>query len=483
MSGFAEYDQYDGLGLAELVAKGDVTPTELLDEALKRSEAVQPDLNFLSISCAEEARAQIDAGLAEGPFKGVPFLLKDLHLLLTGTRTTYGSAAFQDHTADHNSTLTERYLKAGLVIFGKSNSPEFGLTASTEPRLFGPTRNPWNTEYSAGGSSGGASSAVASGVLPIANASDGGGSIRIPAAACGLFGFKPTRARTPAGPDRGEGWGSLSISHAVSRSVRDNAALLDATSGYALGDPYGVGTGRGDAPGAFLAATRTKPERLRIAFSTKTLAGEPIDPACAAGVERAAKMLSDLGHEVEEAAPDIPVADLRLAQAVLVCANTALTVTLREEALGRPLGPDDLETVTTAMVEAGKNFSAVDYARSTVTIHRLGRIMGAFHQRYDVFLQSTLGTRVPKIGVLDLMRSDLDAYFEDVGRTAGLTPLANMTGQPSMSLPLHWDEAGLPVGIMATAGFGEDALLFSLAAQLEEAHPWADKRPPVWSGA
>ena len=234
---FKEYDEFDAIGLAGLVQSKEVSSEDLLEEAIERNERVNPQTNAVVHKHYDEARELIKKGLPDGPFKGVPFLLKDLHLMLTNTKLTNGSNLFKDNIADHNSTLVDRYLKAGLVIFGKTNTPEFGLTVTTEPELYGPTRNPWNLNYSSGGSSGGAASAVASGVVPFANASDGGGSIRIPASCCGLVGLKPTRARTPFGPDRGEGWAGQSISHCVSRTVRDSAALLDATTGPAPGDP------------------------------------------------------------------------------------------------------------------------------------------------------------------------------------------------------------------------------------------------------
>lgn len=300
MSGFSDYGKYDGLGLAALVKRGEVAPVELLDEAIARTEAINPKINAVIMKHYDEARAQIARGLPDGPFKGVPFLLKDLHLLLEGTITTYGSALYQGYRAGHNSTLTQRYLDAGLVIFGKTNSPEFGLAGTTEPRLYGPTRNPWNLAHSAGGSSGGAAAAVAAGILPVANASDGGGSIRIPASACGLFGMKPTRGRTPMGPDRGEGWGGMSIAHVVSRSVRDSAAMLDATAGDAPGDPYA-------APARarpFLDEVGAPTGKLRIAFSTRRPNGTESHPDVVKAVEEAARLCESLGHIVEEAAPE-----------------------------------------------------------------------------------------------------------------------------------------------------------------------------------
>ncbi|MEQ9518105.1 MAG: amidase family protein [Parvibaculum sp.] len=475
MGQFKEYEKYDGLGLAALVAKGDVSAVELLDEAIERTEARNPKLNAVVIKNYDEARKQIKDGLPDGPFKGVPFLLKDLHLLLKDTMTSYGSAAWDGYVADHNSTLTDRYLKAGLVIFGKTNSPELGLTGTTEPRLYGATHNPWNLEHSPGGSSGGAAAAVAGGIIPVANASDGGGSIRIPASACGLFGLKPTRGRTPMGPDRGEGWGGQSISHVVSRTVRDSAALLDATTGAEPGDPY--------APPhqarSFLEEMGARPERLRIAVNAKRPDGTLPEPEVVEAINKAAKQLEDLGHHVEEAIPPIDAAVLGDHQASIIGANVALTLDQRAEQLGRPLTKNDVENVTWLIAEAAKGRTSVDYAKASLFMHQMGRMMGRFMTEYDVYLSPVMGTPPPKLGVLDMTTDDVGTYLGNLTKIMPYTAIFNMTGQPSMSMPLHWTKDGLPVGTMFTARFGEDATLLRLAAQLEAAHPWAHKRPSM----
>src|SRR5579871_6392796 len=295
---FKEYGNFDAVGLAELVRKKEVTPQELLDEAVARTETIDPKINAVVVKHYDYARRQIEKGLPEGPFTGVPFLLKDLDLL-EGTRTTFGASLYKDEVANHNGTLAQRFLNAGLTIFGKSASPEFGLMPTTEPRVHGPTRNPWNPAHSSGGSSGGAAAAVAARILPVAHASDGGGSIRIPASCCGLFGLKPTRARNPLGPDFGDIMGGLPVEHAITRSVRDSAALLDATNGPDVGDPYCA------PPPArpFLQEVGADPGRLRIAFTTVAPTGVPIHPDCVAAVQAAAKLCSELGHEVTEGAP------------------------------------------------------------------------------------------------------------------------------------------------------------------------------------
>jgi amidase len=298
---FKEYGNYDGLGLAALVKKGEVSASELLDAAIARTEAVDPTINAVVVRHDDYARRQIQMGLPAGPFAGVPFLIKDLNYL-AGTRTTSGASIYKDFVAQGDNTIAQRFVAAGVTIYGKSSSPEFGLMPTTESRLFGPTRNPWNPAHSSGGSSGGAAAAVAARILPVAHATDGGGSIRIPASACGVFGMKPTRARTPAGPDRGQGWGGFSVGNVVSISVRDSAAMLDAIQGPELTSPY-------HAPqpaGPFLAEVGRDPGRLRICFTDKSPYGDAIDPEVAAGVRDVATMLSKLGHHVEEKAPVLP---------------------------------------------------------------------------------------------------------------------------------------------------------------------------------
>ncbi|MCE7999558.1 MAG: amidase [Rhodobiaceae bacterium] len=473
MGNFKEYEEHDALGLAQRVAQGDVTATELLEEAIERTEAINPKINAVVLKHYDEARKLISDGLPDGPFKGVPFLLKDLHLLWEGTVTTYGSGAFEGYVADHNTTLTDRYLDAGLVLFGKTNSPELGLTGTTEPRLYGPTRNPWGLEYSPGGSSGGAAAAVAAGILPLANASDGGGSIRIPASACGLFGLKPTRGRTPAGPDRGEGWAGMSISHCVSKTVRDSAALLDATTGMAPGDPYLPP----EPERPFLQEVGAPTGKLRIAFNTKRSDGTKPDPEVEKSILETAKLCESLGHEVVEAAPSIDPEAMGNAQATIIGANVALTLQQRGEALGRSLTENDVEHITWLMANAAKGNTSTDYAAATLFIHQMGRMMGMFMQNHDIYLCPVLGTPPPKLGVLDMMTEDVGTYLTNLGKIMPYAGLFNMTGQPSMSVPLHCTPDGLPVGVMFTGRFGEDATLIRLAAQLEEAKPWRDRKP------
>jgi amidase/6-aminohexanoate-cyclic-dimer hydrolase len=473
MSGFKEFGDYDAVGLAELVRKGEVSAIELLDEAIARLDAVEPKLNAAPIRHDDFAREQIGRGLPNGPFRGVPFLLKDL-TPLAGTRTTYGSRAYRDYVADHSSTLVERYLEAGLTIFGKTSMPEFGLTFTTEPVAHGPTRNPWNLDHSTGGSSGGAAAVVAARVLPIAHATDGGGSIRVPASCCGVFGLKPTRARTPMGPDRMEGWAGMTSAHAVSISVRDSAALLDAVAGVELGGPYGP-----PAPERpFLDEVGRDPGRLRIAFSDRQPDGSAIDPEVAAATRQTAALLESLGHRVEEQALRLTV-DSRPAQRAIICANAALTLRRRAAEIGRVLTLDDLEFVTFTMAEIGAKTSAPDYVAAVTAIHQTGRQLAEFFSDFDVFLAPTLNLPPLPLGALDMMSRDLESYGQLIARYAPRTALFNMSGQPSMSVPLAWTANGLPIGMMFSGRFGDEATLFRLAAQLEHARPWRGKRPPV----
>ncbi len=410
-----------------------------------------------------------------GPFAGVPYLLKDLGVYYAGTITSAGSAFFRDAVADHDSEIVARMKRAGLVILGKTNTSEFGLSTSVEPKLFGPTRNPWNVEFSAGGSSGGAAAAVACGMLPIAHATDGGGSIRIPASCCGLFGLKPTRARTPLGPDLGEGWSGASVGHAVTRSVRDSAALLDATAGPDVGDPYWAPPPRGP----YLAEVGAAPGRLEIAFTTRAWSGHPVHPECVAAVSQAAKLCESLGHSVEEASPFIDEELHNKARRVIIGANTRMTLEARGKALGREPKPDDVETFTWAAAESGRELTASDYAGAIRALHQVGRVVGRFFTRYDLLLTPTMCEPPYKLGVLSMTgNNDPQAYLQALLGTIAFTSLFNTSGNPAMSIPLHWSAQGLPIGVQFAAAFGDEATLFRLAAQLEAAQPWADRRPP-----
>jgi len=474
VSRLPDYDRYDALGLAELIRRREVAAAEVLEEAIARTEAVNDRLNAVVIKDYAAARRRAGEALPDSPLAGVPFLIKDI-TYQRGLPCTFGSRLYADNVVDHDAEIVARYRRAGLVLFGKTNTPEFGLNVTTEPALYGPCRNPWNLAHSTGGSSGGAGAAVAAGVLPVAHATDGGGSIRIPAACCGLVGLKPTRARNPQGPDVGEGWSGMSTGHVVSRSVRDSAAFLDATHGPAAGDPY-------CAPafgGSYLTEHVKAPGTLRIALDTAALTGMPTDPACVAAAQHAARVCESLGHVVEEASPDFDRQAFRVATGVAVSANVANQVDARLTELGRSLRDDDIEPNTRNTVAYGRSLAAAQLAAAVQTIHRTGRRVAQFHEHYDVMLTPTLVAPPVPLGWLDTVNLDSATFADRFARFWGFTNLQNATGQPAISLPLYWNDAGLPVGVQFVGRFGDDLLLLQLAAQLEQAQPWFARRPPV----
>src|ERR1700736_165001 len=472
---FKEYGNYDGVGLADLVRNKQVGAKELLDEAIARTARGDPDINAVVVKHYDYAQRQIDNGLPDGPFTGVPFLLKDL-VFLEGTRTTSGARVYKDNVADYTTTLAQRFLNAGVAIFGKSSTPEFGMMPTTESRLFGPTRNPWNLAHSSGGSSGGAAAAVAARLVPVAHASDGGGSIRIPASASGVFGLKPTRARNPLGPDRGEGWGGFSCGHVVSISVRDSAAMLDAVHG-----PEPTSLYVAPAPERpFLQEVGRDPGRLRIAFTDKSPYGDAIDPEIAAAVRDVAKLLAGLGHHIEERAPPL-AADPAVVMSTIVAANTALNVRLAEQRHGRAMTDSDFEILTLASAHNAQKATATDYVAAQLGAFQISRALVTFFESCDVFLCPTLCSPPLRIGELDTMSQDLSHIAPVLRRYMPATSMFNMSGQPAMSVPLAWNSAGLPLGMMFAARFGDEAGLFRLAAQLEQARPWKHKLPPVCS--
>jgi len=475
LSGLAlEYGKYDGLGLAELITKKQISPLELLNAVRQRVELLNLKLNALCHLFFDKAEAQINENLGSGPFRGVPFALKDLGIYLTGTITSAGSRVWKTSVAEFDSTLVTRYKQAGLVIFGKTNSPELGLTPTTESILFGQTRNPWNLERTSGGSSGGSAALVASRVLPMAHGSDGGGSIRIPASCCGVFGFKPTRGRVPLGPSQFEGWNGLSHHHALTISVRDSAALLDATGGQELGSPFF------SPPPArpFLKEIESDAGSLRIALVTATPSGTPLDPECKKAALDAAKLCESLGHKVEESVLPVDYASLIGPFATVVQVSVARALDDAAAKLGRTITDQDVEAVTWARMQAGKSTSSVTYSRAIATLHQIGLTMGKFHQSYDVILSPTLATPPVPLGVLSLSQ-DLASFAKVRMEFGPFSALYNVSGQPSMSVPLHWTPDGLPIGVMFSGRFGEDAVLFRLAAQLEKAQPWMNRKPQI----
>lgn len=471
-----DYEQYDAIALAELVRKGEAKPEELLDSAVERLDAVNPKLNAVVIPMIDTAREAIAAGLPDGPLRGVPYLLKDLHLLFAGARTTNGCAMFANNVADHDSEFVRRCKQAGLVVFGKTATPEFGLSTTTESALFGVTRNPWADGITAGGSSGGAAAAVAAGVVPAANASDGGGSIRIPASCCGLFGLKPSRGRIPFGPDAGEGWNGMSSIHAVTRSVRDSAALLDAVSAPERGAPYAA------PPQArpYLEEVDARPVRLRIAIQTRAFNGVDVHPDCVEAARRAADLCEKLGHEIVPAQVEVDWEPLGDAARIVIAAHLRATLDARAEELGRDLVQDDVENMAWFMAQGATQRGVHEYARSVKCIHATTRLMEDFLEDFDVLLTPTMATPPAALGKLSLSNPDVQEFVTCLAESTGFTQLLNASGHPSASIPLHWNAEGLPIGTQLTGRFGDEATLFRLAAELERAQPWFDQRAPGW---
>lgn len=473
---YSDYAAHDALGLAALVRRGETTASELLDAALTRLDAVNPQINAQAHRFEALARAQIAAGLPDGPFHGVPYMTKDLAVMVKGAPLEAGSRAWSGHVATVDSVLTARLRAAGLAIFGSTTSPELGLTSTTENRVQGVTRNPWNLDRSAGGSSGGAGAVVAAGVIPAAQASDGGGSIRTPASCCGLFGMKPSRGRIPMGPLRTEGWNGMTAFHAISRSVRDSAALMDATCGLEPGARYDAAP---PPPGGYLNHLQSAPRTLRIALWTKTWDGAPIDPACADAARDAAHLCAALRHQVEEVQPPIDGAALAAAFLPILMANTKAALDERAALRGSPVADEELEVLTALYRARAANVTGVDLVNAMVVQQQAAVRLAHFMADYDCILTATQGTPPGPHGRLSLSPPDLRQYGADIAAFGPYTAAANATGQPSMSVPLYWDADGLPVGVMFTGRYGEEALLFRLAAQLEEARPWKDRRPPL----
>lgn len=468
---------HDALGLAQLVRKRQVSPGELLEAAVAEAEAMNPRFNFLAQKLYDFGRTEIARGLHEGPFTGVPWLLKDLNTHIAGELTEGGSRLYRGYRAAATSQLVERHRRAGFVIFGKTTTPEYGLTPTTENRLTGNTRNPWNPAHSAGGSSGGAAAAVAAGVVPAAHATDGGGSIRIPASCCGLFGLKPSRGRVPMGPLRTEGWGGLSTHHAVTRSVRDSAAILDVTHGTEPGSRYGAPA----APdGGFLGEVGRPPGEIRIALVTQPISGSPVDPECVDAARAAASLCESLGHKVEEASLDLDAAALGMASFAMIGPALAADIADRARLLGITPGDDVLEPVTLAFAQFGASFSATDAVRANNTLQEAAVRVARFMERFDVILMPTLAAPPVVLGRISLTP---DCDFQEWGQRASVyspfCQLANLTGQPAMSVPLGMSRAGLPLGTMFIGRYGEEAVLFRLAGQLEQAAPWSGRKPAI----
>ena len=490
-----EYLRHDGLGLAELVRRREVSPHELLEAAIERIEAHNPALN--AVVRTRYAQARVEAGQVDlaAPFAGVPFLLKDLLSTIAGEPTGGGNRLLAAMPMPRDSEMVRRYRAAGLVIAGRTHTPELGLTPYTEPTLYGPTRNPWSLTHSPGGSSGGSAAAVAARLVPVASGGDGGGSIRIPASCCGLFGLKPSRGMTPTGPEFGELWRGFVVEHVLSRSVRDSAALLDATAGADAGAPYA-------APARsrpFLDEVRTDPGRLRIAFTRQALFGGRIDADCIAGLEATAHLLESLGHQVEEATPPVDGEACALAFLTIIATELRSEIELIAQLAGRRPHARDFEPATYSLGLLGRATGAVEYAHAAHTLQLAARRMAPFFEQHDLLLTPTLATPPALIGALQPTAAETramravnavhgGALLKALGVAKQLaaktfaympnTALFNATGQPAMSVPLHWNAAGLPIGMQFVARLGDEATLLRLAGQLELARPWFERVPP-----
>jgi len=471
----SDYLEHDGLGLASLVKTKQVTPLELLETAIALVEKHNPSLNGVIQKAYDMARKAASEGLPDGPFAGVPFLLKDINAQCVGLSTRQASRLFEGIEDDHDSELTLRYKRAGLNVFGKTNAPEFGILPTTESLFYGPARNPWNTGHSTGGSSGGSAAMVAAGCLPLAHANDGGGSIRIPAAACGLVGLKPTRARTPLGPDLGDALGGLVCDHVVSRSVRDTAAALDATAGPDIGDPYWAPPPKRP----YMDELKGVGRPLKVAIATVDFVGRPLHAECVAAVNKTAKALEAAGHHIVDGMPAAP-ADL-VTGAFMTLWTAGMAAITKGAAMlgGREAGPDTLEPMTLALVEHASKTTAADYVVAQVMLQRISRFIAQFFETVDVLVTTTL-TRPPvELGYFDVTSPDWVGTLGKAGDYVN-TPVFNFTGQPAISLPLHQTADGLPVGVQIVGRFGDEGTLIALAADLERALPWVDRKPAVW---
>lgn len=496
MGAFKEYEIYDGLGLAELVRKGDMSPLELCEEAISRIEKINPQLNAVVAPMFDIGRKTANGPIPDGPFFGVPFLLKDLLASYAGVPMTGGCKSLKNFVPETDSEMVRRFKNAGLVILGKTNTPEFGLKGITEPELFGPCRNPWNTDRTPGGSSGGSASAVAAGMVPLASAGDGGGSIRIPAGYCGLFGIKPSRGRNPSGPTYGRIWQDAVQEHVITRSVRDSAAMLDCTRGPDIGAPYIISPPQRP----YLEEITIKPGKLKVAFCTRSPIDTPVHPECIKSIQKTAKLLEDLGHHVEEAEPDLNGKALAESYLIMYFGEMAADINNLEGFLGRKAKIGDVEDLTWTLGLLGRSFSAGEFVGAIRRWDVASRKMGEFFQKYDLYLTPATAYPPPKIGELNptpaetiLMKLVNKLSLGGILKASGIagqmaekslekmpfTQLANFTGIPAMSVPLYWTEGGLPLGSHFMAPAGDEATLFQLAAQLENAQPWFERRPAV----
>ncbi len=495
MGRFPEFHQYDGLGLAELVRKKEVTPLELVEEVISRIEAYDPEINAVIHKMYDRARERARDDLPEGSLTGVPFLIKDALDTMEGEPTSSGTSVLRNVLRSHDTETVRRFSAEGLIFVGKTNLSELCLLPYTEPRAFGPTRNPWSLTRTPGGSSGGSAAAVAACMVPVAGGADGGGSIRIPASCCGVFGLKPTRGRVPTGPDIGDPWRGFAQENVISRSVRDSAAILDAIEGSDVGAPYWAPP----VERPYREEVTREPGRLRIAFTSRPFMGKDVHEDCAKGLNNTARLLEQLGHEVVEAAPDIDREAFSLSYMTMIAAETCAEVDSIIKLVGRKASVLDFEPGTQALAALGKVISAGNYAKSLNYLSASSRKIARFFEDYDILLTPTLAQPPIPIGSLQISKAEswivriqsrlsaawimkalhvIDTLADKTFDFMPYTAVFNVTGQPAMSVPLHWNEEMLPIGMQFAAGFGAEATLFRLAGQLERAQPWFDKLPP-----
>ncbi|MEZ4301194.1 MAG: amidase [Polyangiaceae bacterium] len=490
---FPEYDNLDAVGLAELIRRGEVSAEQALEAAIERIEARNPHLEAVVHTMYDRARQRVGA-LPEGPLRGVPFMVKDLKLQIQGTPTSNSCKLQMRRVATQSSVLAERYEAAGVQMVGKTNTPEFGIMGITEPAVRKPCRNPWNPGHTPGGSSGGAGSAVAARMVPAAHGGDGGGSIRIPASACGLFGLKPTRGRVTMAPFAGEAWGGFVQEHVLARSVRDSAVFLDAVDAPTPGEPYGVPA----KARPWIEEVGADPGKLRVAFVRSPLYAGTTHPDCEAALMDAVKLLRELGHEVVEACPSFPRAEMVRAYFLTVATGVARFVEIASEEAGKKPDPEDFEPATWLLALIAWKTSAPQLLAAQQVMQKTGRAVGAFFEAHDLMLTPTLARPPAKVGELGVTKAErvqvsllsrlpigalLDVALDKMGSgKLSYTPntqLFNQTGQPAMSVPLSWSGEGLPIGVQIAARFGGEATLFRVAAQLEAARPWAHKKPKM----
>jgi amidase len=501
MGEFKEYDQYDATGLAELIRKKEINAEEVCQEAISRIERLNDKLNAVITKMTDMVESQLKERTSDQSFYGVPFLLKDAHHAYKGAAMSQGCTALKGLVSDYDAEIVTRYKKAGLIILGKTNIPEFKMGYVTEPKAFGPTRNPWNTEYSSGGSSGGSAAAVAARIVPMASGTDEGGSIRVPSSYCGLFGLKPSRGRNPVGPDFSGEWDGISTSHVLTRSVRDSAAILDITHGWEPGSPYSAIPQKRP----FLEELNQSPQKYRIAYTLRNAYGLEIHPQCCQAVLEAISLLKDLGHQVDEVNPEFDEKEAVLNLVMVMAAHVAAKLEKIKQELKRPTNKDNIEEQNLAIGAIGRKLNVIDFIKAKHSWRKISYSLDNLFSSYDMFMTPTLGQPPVKVGATapgpqdriamkiadspvgsvlfsnrkvgqKIMSNLIDSV---VGPQMPLTAIANITGLPAMSVPLYWNEQGLPIGVQFIGRFCDEASLFCLASQLEKSKPWFDKKPVV----